>query len=66
MSTVTIANPSQMISGTFNTERDLYQYLVDNVIDLDVREHDISEFDQATQQLISSIADRSISSFTNI
>ena len=66
MTTITLTNPIKALSWKFENERDLYQYLVDHVIDIDIREHDISEFDPATQQLISSIADKPMTSFINI
>lgn len=66
MTTLTIKNPSNIVSREFDTERDLYQYLVDSVIDLDIREHDISEFDQKTQERINLITLRPMNSFINI
>jgi hypothetical protein len=66
MTTITITNPTKTLTGRFDNERDLYQYLVDRIIDIDVREHEMSEFDASTQQLITSIADRPTSSFVNI
>jgi hypothetical protein len=66
MTTITLTNPIKALSGKFENEWDLYQYLVDRVIDIDIRKHDISEFDPATQQLINSISNRPISSFINI
>lgn len=67
MSTFTVLQKSPLIlPERFETFFDLYLYLIDNVIDLDVREHDREEFSARTQQKIWTIQSRPFSSFINL